>query len=350
MQGRPGPAARARAQLAGLCLLILCLAAGIPPSASGDDFYAGKTVRIVVGFTPGGGFDTYARALARHLPQHIPGRPAVVVENMPGAAGLIAANYAYRVARPDGLTIVNFHGNQILGQVLQREGVEFDARHFVWLGAPSGETVVCVVARRTGIASAKDWMLAGAPVKVGATSPGAATYDTPHVLQAALSLPMHLVRGYRGTAEIRLAVQSGEVGGFCAQWESVRSVWRDEIDAGEAAVVLQLGPRRLPDLPQVPLALELAHSEEARQLIRAGIMLPGTIARAWAMPPATPAALVRTLRLAYLETLKSPGVLADTARSKLEVDPIPAEHVERVVAELLSLQGTTVGRLRELLR
>ena len=339
-----------RARLPWLCLLVLSLGALARPVAARDEYYAGKTIRIVVGFAPGGGSDTYSRLLARHLGKHVPGKPTVVAENMAGAGSLIAANYGYRVARPDGLTIVNFHGNQILGQVVGREGVDFDARNYVWLGAPAREIAVCALSRQGGVLGIGQWMAAGPPVKLGSTGPGGATHDVPRVLQAALNLPIHLIRGYRGTAEVRLAVQSGEVGGICLQWESLRATWREELAAGDARVVIQTGAKPLPELPDVPLALDLARSEEARQLIRAGIIVPGAIARAYTLPPGTPTELARILRVAFLETLSDPEFRADAGRSKLDVDPIVGEQFEQVVNELFGLNATVVAKLRELLR
>ena len=332
-----------------LCLLIAMLGFGLAGAEAQDEFYRGKTVRIVVGFPPGGGYDTYSRAIARHLAKHIPGKPAIIVENMGGAASLIAANHAYRVARPDGLTIVNFQGNQILGQLLGREGVEFDARKFAWIGAPTRDNVVCALTRASGVASVEQWVAMRTPVKLGSTGLGI-TRDSVSVLQAALGLPVQLVRGYKGTAEIRLAAESGEVAGGCWPWESVKATWRRGLEAGEVAIVLQASAAPLPDLPGVPLALDLARTDEARQLIQAGIIVPSSIARLYALPPATPADRVRTLRAAFLATLRDPEFQVEARQSMLEIDPIQADELERLVAELFKLSPPVAAKLKELLR
>jgi tripartite-type tricarboxylate transporter receptor subunit TctC len=315
-----------------------------------DDFYRGKTIRIVVGYSAGGGFDTYSRAIARHLAKHIPGKPAVIVENMPGAAGLVAANSIYRAGRPDGLTIVNFQGTQVMGQILGREGVEFDARKYEWLGAPTRENAVCALTRASGVTTVQQWAASTTPVKLGSVAPGGATHDVPRVLQAALGLPIHLVRGYKGTAEIRLAAQSGEVSGGCWPWESLRPTWRQALEAGEATVVLQVTDKPLPDLPGVPLALGLARTDEARQLIRSGIIVPTTVSRVYAMPPATPADRVRLLRTAFLKTLADPEFVADARQAQLDIDPISGEDVTRLIGELFKMSPVVLAKLKELLR
>ena len=339
-----------RARLGRLGLVVLCVGALATTSGTAGEPDAGKTVRIVVGYPPGGGFDTYARLLARHLPQHIPGKPAVVVENMAGAASLIAANYSYKVARPDGLTLAAFHGNQVLGQVRGRAGVEFDARRFAWLGAPLREVTVCTSARRRGISVVGPWQASSTPVRLGSTGVGGATHDAARLLQATLGLPIHLVRGYRGTAEIRLALESGEVDGFCSLWDSLKTVWPDGLDSGAAVAVIQGGARPLPGLPGVPVAVDLARTEEARQLIRAGLILPGTLARGYAVPPDTPPDIVRLLRAALQATLQAPEFLANARRANLEVDPVSGEQREQVIAELFGLNGAVVSKLRELLQ
>ncbi|HZO61340.1 MAG TPA: tripartite tricarboxylate transporter substrate-binding protein [Solirubrobacterales bacterium] len=315
-----------------------------------DDFYRGKTIRIVVGYSAGGGFDTYSRAIARHLAKHIPGKPAVIVENMPGAAGLVAANSIYRAGRPDGLTIVNFQGTQVMSQILGRDGVEFDARKYEWLGAPTRENAVCALTRASGVTTVQQWAASTTPVKLGSVAPGGATHDVPRVLQAALGLPIHLVRGYKGTAEIRLAAQSGEVSGGCWPWESLRPTWRQALEAGEATVVLQVTDKPLPDLPGVPLALGLAKTDEARQLIRSGIIVPTTVSRVYAMPPATPADRVRLLRTAFLKTLADPEFVADARQAQLDIDPISGEEVTRLIGELFKMSPAVLAKLKELLR
>jgi tripartite-type tricarboxylate transporter receptor subunit TctC len=344
-----GPMRGARARVA--CLGLMALVAITCAAASAqDDFYRGKTIRIVVGYSAGGGFDTYSRAIARHLAKHIPGKPAVIVENMPGAAGLVAANSIYRAGRPDGLTIVNFQGTQVMSQILGREGVEFDARKYEWLGAPTRENAVCALTRASGVTTVQQWAASTTPVKLGSVAPGGATHDVPRVLQAALGLPIHLVRGYKGTAEIRLAAQSGEVSGGCWPWESLRPTWRQALEAGEATVVLQVADKPLPDLPGVPLALGLAKTDEARQLIRSGIIVPTTVSRVYAMPPATPADRVRLLRAAFLKTLADPEFVADARQAQLDIDPISGEEVTRLIGELFKMSPAVLAKLKELLR
>ena len=343
------PMRGARAKVACLGLMVLVAITCAAASAQ-DDFYRGKTIRIVVGYSAGGGFDTYSRAIARHLAKHIPGKPAVIVENMPGAAGLVAANSIYRAGRPDGLTIVNFQGTQVMSQILGRDGVEFDARKYEWLGAPTRENAVCALTRASGVTTVQQWAASTTPVKLGSVAPGGATHDVPRVLQAALGLPIHLVRGYKGTAEIRLAAQSGEVSGGCWPWESLRPTWRQALEAGEATVVLQVTDKPLPDLPGVPLALGLAKTDEARQLIRSGIIVPTTVSRVYAMPPATPADRVRLLRTAFLKTLADPEFVADARQAQLDIDPISGEEVTRLIGELFKMSPAVLAKLKELLR
>jgi tripartite-type tricarboxylate transporter receptor subunit TctC len=252
-------------------IVVAALGAGPEGAAAddGDGFYRNKTIRILVNAS-GGGFDAYARTLARHLPRHVPGHPAVVVDNMPGAGGLVAANHLYRVAKPDGLTIGHFSGDLLLGQVLGRPGIEFDARGFEYVGVPAHEHVACAFGRASGITSLDRWVASPSPVRMGGTAPGTNGDNATQLLKSALGLPVQLITGYKGTAAIRLAVESGELAGACFNWVSMRGAWRHALESGQVVVVLQLAPQALPDLPAVPLVGDLARTDEARKLLSAG--------------------------------------------------------------------------------
>jgi tripartite-type tricarboxylate transporter receptor subunit TctC len=333
----------------GLLLVLVGLLAGSAAADAQPRFFEGKTVRIVVGFSAGGGYDTYSRVIARHLGRHLPGKPTIIVENMPGAGSLIAANHLAKVAKPDGLTIGNFAGGLVLAQILGQPGIEFDARKLEWLGVPSREVCVCALTKASGISSLAAWM-AAKPVKLGGVGPGTSTDDAPRVLAATVNLPIQLVRGYKGTAEIRLAAESGELAGGCWQWESVKSTWRQGLESGEVNVVLQIATTPLPDLPNVPLASSLAKTEEARQLIHAGIIAPTQIGRLYALAPGTPADRVQALRAAFAATMRDPEFVADAKRSKLEIDAMTGDELTRVVQDLLKLEPALVAKLKGILK
>jgi tripartite-type tricarboxylate transporter receptor subunit TctC len=327
--------------------IVLASLGGQPAEA--QSFFEGKTVRVIVGLAPGGGFDTYARVIARHMGKHVPGNPTFIVENMAGAGSLIAANHVYKVTKPDGLTIGKFNGSLMLGQVLGQPGVEFDARKFEFIGAAVKEDVVCSLAKASGITSGEKWMAAKAPVKLGGVAPGASPDNSARVLKAVLGLPIQLVSGYKGTAEIRLAVDSGELAGACWSWESMRATWRGALEAGDVIPVMQLTGKPFADLPNVPLAINLAKSEEARRLIQVGLQNTGAFARPFVLPPGTPKERVQALRRAFQESLKDPAFLAEAEKAKLTLDPVTGDELEKMVGELFTLDAALLGKLKEVL-
>lgn len=318
--------------------------------AGTHEFYKGKTIRIVVGAAAGGGFDTYARAMARHMGRHIPGNPTIIVENMPGAGSLISANYVYKIAKPDGLTIGHFLGGLFLEQLFGKPGVEFDARKFEYVSVPVKDNPACAFTRASGITSIEKWMAAKTPPKLGGVGPGTATDNVPKILAASTGLPIQLVSGYKGTAVIRLAAESGEVAGGCWAWESLRATWRKGIDTGEVAVVLQTQSQPHPDIAGVPLAINFAKTDEARQLIKFGIQDMAAINRPFVLTPGTPKDRVQLLRKAFMATLRDPEFLADAEKSKLEVDPMTGEELERTVLGLAKLNPALLARLKEILK
>src|SRR4029077_14107473 len=181
-----------------LSVVVLAMLVSVSAADAQSKFFEGKTVRIVVGFSAGGGYDTYSRAIARHFSRHIPGKPTVIVENMPGAGSMIAANYLYKIAKPDGLTIGNFAGGLVLAQVLGQPGIEFDARKLPWVGVPSREVCVCALTKASGVASAAAWMAAAKPVKLGGVGPGTSTDDAPRVRAGSSGGPRQRLRGPEG--------------------------------------------------------------------------------------------------------------------------------------------------------
>jgi tripartite-type tricarboxylate transporter receptor subunit TctC len=319
--------------------------------AASDEFYRGKVIRVVVGFSAGGGFDTYARLVTRYMGKYIPGNPTMVVENMTGAGSLIAANHIYKVARPDGLTIGSFNGNQILGQLVGAQGINFDARKMEWVGAPGYNHDLCVVNRQSGVSSGEQWLALKTPLKLGGSAPGAPTDDGPKILKEAIGLPLRIISGYKGTADIRVAVESGEVDGLCGfSWASVRATWRKAIQSGQVVVVLQSAPKASTDLSKVPLAINFAQTPEARQLIEAGIHTPSSITYTYSLPPGTPKDRVQILRKAFSEMVKDKDFLSDAGKANLEIAPFSGEEVEQNIETLFKTPPAVVAKLKDVIK
>jgi len=312
-----------------------------------EPFFKGKSVRIVVGTSAGGGYDTFTRAIARHLGNHIPGNPNIVVENMPGAGHRIGANHVYRVAKPDGLTLGHFQGSLFLAQALGDKNIEFDSLKFEFIGAPVRDTRACALTKASGINSLDTWFAAKTPVKLGGIGLGA-TEEVPRMLRAALGLPIQVVSGYKGTAEIRLAAESGEIAGGCWTWDSIKATWSSAIKSGDAVVVVQILSKPHRELPKVPLAISYAKTDETRQLIQVGIQDPADYSRPYVAPPGTPKDRVQLLRKSFQATMKDPEFLADARKSKLDIDPVSAEELEQTVAGLFKLNPALVIKLKEI--
>ncbi|MBI4524549.1 MAG: hypothetical protein HY695_12145 [Deltaproteobacteria bacterium] len=317
------------------------------PLSAQEPFYGGKTLRIIVGTTPGGGLDTYSRAIARHMGRHIPGNPTIVVENMPGAGSLILASHLYKVAKPDGLSIGNFVGDIVMTQLLGRPGVEADFLKFGYIGVPLRDFNACGLTKASGVTSVERWMAAKTPVKLGSTAPGTSTDNTPRILRGLLGLPIQTVTGYKGTAEIRLAAESGEIAGGCWTWGSMRTTWRKALQSGEVVVVLQNRAEPHPELPTVPLTVDLAKTREARELLLASD--PSPIIFTYALAPGSPNERLQTLRKAFMDTMKDPEFLSDAAKSQLAIDPMAGEELEKTVTRILKLDPALVAKLKEVL-
>lgn len=338
------------AKLATLGLLIVAITTG--SSAHGavaeENFYRGKNIRIIVGFAAGGGFDAYARAIARHMGRHIPGNPSIIVDNMTGAGSRVSANFLYR-APADGLIIGNFIGSLILQQIMGDKGIEFDGRKFEWVGAPVQDETVCALTKASGISSLDDWFAAKKPVKLGGEAPGANDSDVPRVLKAALGLPVQLIEGFKGTSNIRIAAEAGEVDGGCWTWASIRTTWANGLESANVKAIIQINAKKADDIPNVPNAIDYAKTPEAKILIQSGVHAPSAILRAYALPPGTPKGRVNLLRNAFNATMKDSDFLAEMKKSRLEVNPLNGGEMESIVTKLFQMDANNVAKIREVL-
>ena len=332
-------------------LMLSALVLVLVPSLSlgADDFFKGKTIRFVVGFSPGGGFDTYTRLIARHFGKHVPGNPRTVVQNRTGAGSMIAANYIYNRSRPDGLTIGNWIGPLVLQHVLGKKGIKFDGRKFNWLGAPVTDDNTCALTKASGIANLDDWMKSKRPIKIGATGPGSTTDDVPKLIKAATGLPMQIIEGYGGTAIIRVSAEKGEIDGGCWAWQSIKPTWRQGIESGNVRPVLQVGPDKHPDLQDVAVATKLAKDDTGKKLLQVAADVYRALSRPYSLPPGVPADRVKTLQNAFMATLNDPELKADADKSKLELNPQDGPSVAKKMAGLYDMDAATVSLLKEAL-
>ena len=311
-----------------------------------EPFYKGKVIRLIEAYSAGGGYDTYARLIARHMGKHIPGNPGVVVENMTGAGGLIAVNYVYNRAEPDGLTLANWNGALALQQYFGQAAIQFDAPKFEWLGSPVRPTPICMVANSTGVMSLREWSDTKKPVKLGGMAPGTSLSDDARVLKAALGLPLQLVEGYQGGAAVRLAINQGELDGACGLgWETQKVTWQKEFEFMN--VVLQVGRKAHPDLPKVPLVSEFAKTEEARQLIKIGIQDLSTLGHSYTLPPKTRKDRVAILKKAFEATMRDRDLLAEARNSKIIINPTPGEDLEEIVSSFAQLSPEILTKLKD---
>lgn len=313
-----------------------------------ESFYKGKVIRIVEAYDAGGGYDTYARVIARHLGKHIPGNPTVAVENMTGAGGLIAVNYLYNRAEPDGLTMANWNGSLSLQQYLGQRGIQFEARRFEWLGSPTKPTPICMILKSTGVTTLKDWLNSKKPVKLGGMAPGTSLSDDARVLKTALGVPIQLVEGYKGGAAVKLAINQGEVEGACGlAWETQSVTWKEEFKSMN--IVLQVGRKPHPEIAKIPLAGEFAKTDEARQLIKIGIQDISTLGHSYTLPPKVRKDRVDILRKAFDATMRDPEFLAEAGRSNIIINPTRGEELEEIVSSFEKLSADVLAQLKEIL-
>ena len=334
---------RQRLAWAGVVLILLAggLAACHPSAPVGSSLsFTGATIRIIVGFAPGGTYDLHARLVAGHLGHYLPGQPTVLVENMTGAGGALASNYLATAAAPDGLTI---------GLIAETNAAEVAASKLLdrlaLLGSPAASTPLMVFSKRSRITSIDDWRRAPAPLRIASSGRRATTFVVPRLIASILQLPTRVVSGYSGTAEIRLALDSGEADGVCVTADSVTTLF-GSFDA--VRVVLRFGSAALPDL-SVPDALSLAPDSHARRLLETGVYDMSPLIRVFAAPRAVPGPVLALLRDALARTWSDPQFLDEARKAGLVIAPVSAEKVEET-ARKVSMAADALPELDKILR
>jgi tripartite-type tricarboxylate transporter receptor subunit TctC len=320
---------------------------GNPTSASAQE-YKDKTVTIIVGYSPGGSFDLYARVLARYIGRYLPGNPTRIVENMTGAGGIIAANHLYNRAKLDGFTIGAWAAPLVLQHIMGNEAAQFDGRRFGYLGIPSEYDTVCTFNQQSGITKMDDWIKAKRPQKISTIGPGTSTSDIPKLLKAALNLPMDVIDGYKGGADARLAVESGEVDGYCGSWGTVETVWRSAYESKKIIPVLQASLKSQPKYKRIPLAISYAKTDEAKELLKIADNVH--VAQfPFSVPPGMAKDRLELLQRAFMRAFKDPDLLAEAKRSQLDIAPVDGPTITKTLTGLYDLKPATIARLKEIL-
>jgi tripartite-type tricarboxylate transporter receptor subunit TctC len=309
--------------------LVLLLSVFLPATAFAQ-YYAGKTLTIVVGYKTGGGYDATARLLARHLPKHIAGKPTVIVQNMPGANSLIAANHVYSVARPDGLTIGTFNRNLPIAQLTKVDGVKFDMTKFAWVGSAASESTILAIRNDLPYRSFEDLKKADKPIVIGATGPGANTYDFPLLLKELLGANLKIVSGYSSSSDIMLAIERKEVDGRAGSFSSIRPF----IDRNLVRPVVRARATE-PGIDQLPVDESLAPNARAKAIM-ALRSAPEVIGRPYVMHPNTSAEHLKIMREAFANAIKDAELVAEGKKAKMELEFVHGDEAVKVMKEVLS--------------
>ena len=316
------------------------------------EFYRGKTVRIIVGFSAGGGYDQYSRVIGRHISKYIPGNPAVIVENMPGVGSIIAANHIFNASPKDGTVIGNISGPIVLEQLFGAPSVQFDMAKFRYLAVPVSETYLMIVTKKPGISKFDDVIgPKSKQVSMGAI-PGSTVEHAPVLVRDVLGANLKVVSGYKGTADVRLALDSGEVEGFFNTWTSSKVTSFDKVKNGEWVVLAQMSDKPIRDLivPNVPTISQIAKTDEQRLILKYGTSTPNAFGKVYVVPPGTPMDRAKALEVAFERVFSDKELLADAGKGKLEIDPLIGEDIHKLVVEFLGMNPGLKSKLQGALK
>lgn len=335
-------------------LLGLVFALGASTPALGEEFYKGKTFQFIVGFSPGGGYDTYTRLIARHISKYIPGNPTPIVQNMTGAGSLIAANYIAKRARPDGLSGAVFNNSLIVQKALGDKNIKIDFQKLEWVGAPSQGEIVCMIMGFTGVKTLKAVLNSREPLKMGATRAGSTGHDIAALMNKTMGTNFKIITGYRGTATIRLALESREVDGFCSNWESMRVTARGLLDnEGDSKLIPYIMQTRTfkddPELKGLPLFRDVVKGKKNLAIFETWASQMA-FQRPLALPPGVPRDRLTTLRQAYAKTLRDPDLLKEAKKSKILITYVSGPKVTEFVKQIMQMPNEIKESLSFLVR
>jgi tripartite-type tricarboxylate transporter receptor subunit TctC len=310
---------------------LIATASAAPSSVA--SFYKGKTIEFDVGYAPGGGYDAYGRLVAQFMGNHIPGDPTIIVQNMPGGGGRVVAGYVFNAAPKDGTVLAMADQSLVLQQAIHDPTILFDCSKFNWIGNPDADNNTVAVWYQTGVKSVED--AKRIEVIIGATGPNASA-QIPEVMNAILRTKFKIVTGYPGGNDINLAMEKGEVGGRgsnpWATWKATRPDWLHD---KKLIVIAQIGLSKAPDLPDVPLLIDLASNAQDRAVLKL-ISAPATIGRPIFASPGVPADRIVALRKAFDETMKDPDFLAAARRENMDINPVSGAELQSIMDDLIS--------------
>ena len=336
-----------RVKIASVCALALGL--WVAPSFSAlaqtgaAAFYKGKSLTIITSTGAGGGYDLVARLIARHLPKAIPGLVGAVVQNMPGGGNLRAANYMYEIAPKDG-TVIGVVENAIpLKQVLDSTNVRFDATRFHWIGSTGGHNEVIMILGSAGVASVDE--LKNREVVLGGTGPSSSIVLYPAAMNNVLGTKFKIVTGYTSSSEIYLAMDRGEVVARSGTVASIINWHADWLAQGKIRILAQVGLKRDPQMPDIPLISELAATPEQRDVLRL-ISSPAALGQPYYAPPGVPAERIALLRKAFVEKLHEPDLLAEAAKIQAEIEPMSGEQLTQIILSVIGAPANIVEKAR----
>jgi tripartite-type tricarboxylate transporter receptor subunit TctC len=331
-----------------MAALALAIAVTSAQAQTVAEFYNGRTIEIGISSTVGGGYDAHARMLARHMGKYIPGNPTIVPKNIEGAGGLRLANLLYNTAPRDGTSVGTIYRATAFEPLFGNKAAQFDATRFTWIGSASSEVSLCVSWNTSGVATFDD--MRAKELVVAHSGAGADAYQFSRIINGVLGTRMRLVGGYRGGNEMLLAMERGEVGGRCGwSWSSVQATRREWIERKQVNLLMQLALDKHPELANVPLVVDLAKTEEQRNILRL-VFARQQVAYPFLAPPGVPADRVEALRAAFMKAMADPELMAEAAKARLEILPVSGGDVQRLVAELYATPAPIVEKAAEMLK